>query len=105
MKESLYQRGSSSAAEGGGVTASTGRVKFDVSVATIADLPCRYRAVSPRPSALSPFEGEDVRLTHSRIEAHVVPVAAPHVRGVSEQISRDAPVVVNATRAHAAIRR
>src|SRR5881392_2154925 len=71
MIASLYQSGSSSAADGAVTTASCGRLGFDVSV---------------RPAIL---EGEDVPLTHIRIEADVIPVAAPRVLHVVQQIAYD----------------
>src|SRR5262245_8962078 len=76
MIASLYQSGSSCAADGAVATAST--VTFGVSVAL---------ATSHQP--------QNVSLTHARIETDVVPSAVPRVRRLVEEILDDERVRVD----------
>src|SRR4051812_26155405 len=66
MIASLYQSGSSSAAAGAGETATDGSASLVGSLAM--------------------GEGEDMSLMDAGIEPHVIPLAAPAVAGIGEQI-------------------
>src|SRR5262245_38453658 len=78
MIASLYQSGSSSAADGALDAASTGTVRFGVTVAL---------ATSHQP--------QNVSLPHARIEPDVVPSAVPCIRRLVEQIFDDVRVRVD----------
>src|SRR5262245_23273755 len=66
MIASLYQSGSSCAADEAGDIASTGTVTFGISMA---------------------IEGQNVSLADVRIEAHVVPLAAPLVLDIVQEVA------------------
>src|SRR5919197_2201539 len=87
MIASLYQSGSSSAADFAVVKASVGTVRLAVSSAMDALAP------GPEPPA-SGVDLEDVPLEDLRIETDVVPAAMPRVRGVVEQVAHDEDVGV-----------
>src|SRR5690348_13807982 len=75
MTASLYQSGSSSAADGDEDAASIGRARLGASSAMVG------RAGDSRP-----LQVKNVPLPHARIEPDVVPPSPPAVTGVVQQI-------------------
>src|SRR6476659_5159902 len=78
MIASLYQSGSSSDAECAGTTASSGTLRFGISVTLAIRL--------GRPSGLRRFDPKNVRLPHARVEPHVIPFPSPYVLHIVDEI-------------------
>src|SRR5207253_2732789 len=98
MIASLYQSASSCAADGAGTTASSGTVRFGISV-TLAIIvvagkvarPQKGRATASRSTTLSGsrLQAEYVTLPHAGVEPHVIRLTPPRVLHVVQKVVCD----------------